>query len=101
MTAVLHAVDETAEMLQEGSTSVLADDELRGIEEAYENARTWSEAAGTLAPFTREQDAMRLWAEALRAGTAGAWSRQVAGLERLMRDYRDTLLVQWLSDGRP
>ena len=101
MTAVLHAVDETAEMLQEGSTSVLADDELQRIEEAYENARSWAEAAGTLAQFTREREAMRVWAESLRAGTAGAWSRQVAGLERLMRDYRDTLLVQWLSDGRP
>ncbi len=101
MTAVLHAVDETAEMLQDGSTSVLADDELASIEEAYANARTWAEAAGSVAQFTREHEAMRLWTEALRAGTAGAWSRQVAGLERLMRDYRDTLLVQWLSDGRP
>ncbi len=101
MSAVAQAVEETAEMLQADAASNLTEDEVRAVNEAYEVARVWAQSAGTLPAFEREAEAARVWIEALRAGSDGAWSRAVAAHERLMREFRDTLLVRLLSDGRP
>ncbi|MBM3989949.1 MAG: FHA domain-containing protein [Planctomycetes bacterium] len=101
MSAVLQAVDETSEMLQADTTSNLAEDEVRTITEAFDAARVWAQAAGTLRSFEREAEAASVWVDGLRAGTAASWSRAVAAHERLLSEFRDTLLVRLLSDGRP
>ena len=101
MSAVLQAVEETAEMLQADATSNLADDEVRTVTDAYDAARGWAQLAGTLPSFEREAEAVRVWIDGLRAGTDASWSRAVAAHERLLREFRDTLLVRFLSDGRP
>lgn len=101
LSAVAQAIEETAEMLQSDATSNLTEDEVRVVTEAYDAARGWAQAAGNLASFEREAEAARIWIDALRAGTEGAWSRAVAIHERLLREFRDTLLVRLLSDGRP
>jgi hypothetical protein len=101
MTAVLQTVDETAEMLQSDVNSNLSDEEVRVTTEAFEVARVWAQAAGTLPQLEREAEAARVWIDGLRAGSASSWSRAVAAYERLLREFRDTLLVKLLSDGRP
>ncbi|MBM3988458.1 MAG: FHA domain-containing protein [Planctomycetes bacterium] len=101
MSAVLQAVDETAEMLQTDATSNLAEDEVRTIMEAFDAARIWAQAAGTPRSFEREAEAASAWVDGLRAGSAASWSRAVAAHERLLSEFRDTLLVRLLSDGRP
>lgn len=101
MTAVLQTIDETAEMLQSDASSNLSDEEVRVVTEAFDAARIWAQAAGTLPQFEREAEAARVWVDGLRAGSSSAWSRAVAAYERLLREFRDTLLVKFLSDGRP
>ena len=101
MTAVLQTVDETAEMLQSDASSNLSDEEVRVTTEAFDAARIWAQAAGTLPQFEREAEAARVWVDGLRAGSSSSWSRAVAAYERLLREFRDTLLVKLLSDGRP
>ena len=101
MAAITQAIEETSEMLQADATSNLSDEEVRVVTDAYETARGWAQLAGTLASFEREAEAARVWIDALRAGSESAWSRATAGHERLLREFRDTLLVRLLSDGRP
>jgi len=101
MSAVLQAVEETSEMLQADASSNLGDDEVRVVLDAYDAARGWAQLAGTLPAFEREAEAARVWIDGLRAGTDTSWSRAVAAHERLLREFRDTLLVRLLSDGRP
>jgi hypothetical protein len=100
MTAVLQTVDETSEMLRDGTTSVLSEDEARAIFEGYDVARIWASALGDTRALDRESEAARLLIDSLRATSSGAWSRSVAGFERLLAEFRDTLLVRLLSDGR-
>ncbi len=100
-TAVLQAVDETAEMLQPGANAVLSEEELRVVTDAFEAAKPWAQLSGAPGALEREHQAASLLVDALRAASDAGWSRSVAEIERLLGEFRDTLLVRLLSDGRP
>jgi hypothetical protein len=98
-TAVLQAVDEASEMFYPGEVANLSDEEVRAMLDGFELARPWAEAAGTLAALERERAAAEILARALRSESDGSWSVCVAGLERLLGEFGETLLVRILSDG--
>ncbi|HVS08655.1 MAG TPA: FHA domain-containing serine/threonine-protein kinase [Planctomycetota bacterium] len=98
-TAVVQAVDEASEMFYPGEVANLSDEEVRAMLDGFELARPWAEAAGTLAALERERAAAEILARALRSETDGSWSVCVAGLERLLGEFGETLLVRILSDG--
>ena len=98
-TAVVQAVDEASEMFYPGEVANLSDEEVRAMLEGFELARPWAEAVGTLPALERERAAAEILARALRSETDGSWSVCVAGLERLLGEFSETLLVRILSDG--
>ena len=101
LTAVVHALAEASEMLEGGGGAHLTDDEMAGMLSGFELARGWARTTGRETDLERELRATRLLAHSLRAAGRDAWSSAVADLERLLAEYRDTLLVHLVSDGRP
>jgi hypothetical protein len=101
VSAVLHAVEEAAEMLAPPTGQVFTEEEARSLVEGFELARPWGEQvdAGS-ARLDAERDAAQLLADALRATTEQRWDRAATLLERLLAEHRSTLLVRLLSDGR-
>jgi hypothetical protein len=98
--AVLQAVEEGGEMLEPGTEALLSDEEVRLLQEGFDVARPWAEAAGSVDALERERAAARVAATALRAASDGALGPSVTALERLLVEHRDTLLVRLVSDGR-
>jgi hypothetical protein len=100
LSAVLHAVEEAAEMLEPPSGQVFTPEEAAGLTEGFELARPWAEQAGDGAALEREADAASLLATALRAASEERWGETATLLERLLAEDRGTLLVRLISDGR-
>ncbi len=98
--AVLQAIEEGAEMLQAGEEHVLTDEEARAMLSPFDLARAWAAEPGSAGALSLEQEATELLVAALRATSDGRWSAACAALERLLRDYRASLLVRLLTDGR-
>ncbi len=98
--AVLRAIEEGAEMLHADEQRQLSDEEARAMLAPFELARAWSAPGSSDGTLAREQEATELLLSALRATSDERWSSACAALERLLRDYRATLLVRLLSDGR-
>ncbi len=63
-------------------------------------AEARAEGAGRKgAELARESEAAELLAQALNASQEESWTLAVANVERLLRDFGDTFLVLFLSDG--
>jgi serine/threonine protein kinase len=97
--AVLQALDEAAEMFSGDAGNVLTEEEAKNLVEGFEIARPWADQLHETARLEREANAAKVLASALRAYSTGAWTVCVSDLERLLAEYRATLLVRLLSDG--
>jgi hypothetical protein len=101
LTAVVQAVGEASEMFLAGGEYNLSEDEMQAMLEGFAVARDWAARAGDVAAIETEARAADLLARSLRAASEDSWASAVADLELLLEEFRSTLLVRLLSDGRP
>ncbi len=99
--AVLFAVQAASEMFDPAAGARFDESEVRELNEAFEWGRQWATLAGCGPRFERESKAGGLLAQSLLDASQNAWSASVAGLNRLLREFGDTLLVRMLSSGAP
>jgi protein kinase-like protein/FHA domain-containing protein len=99
VTAVVQAIGAADEMFHPKLQARFDESEVREMVEGFELARTWG--GGAQAHCAREAEAATILAHALRLGSGGSWSGAVAGIERLLHEFPDTLLVRLLSNGEP
>ncbi|HTF90275.1 MAG TPA: FHA domain-containing serine/threonine-protein kinase [Planctomycetota bacterium] len=98
--AVSFAVDCAKEMFDPTAGARFDEAEVRELTEAFEWGREWAKLAGTGDRYERESKAGATLAKSLSDASQGAWSASVAGLDRLLLEFRDTLLVRMISDGK-
>jgi serine/threonine protein kinase len=101
LTAVVQAVGEASEMFLAGGDYNLTEDEMDTMLEGFVVAREWAARAGTSASLEPEARAADLLGRSLRAASDDSWASAVADLELLLDEFRETLIVRLLSDGRP
>ncbi|MBK7642002.1 MAG: hypothetical protein IPJ19_02965 [Planctomycetes bacterium] len=66
----------------------------------FDNAQAWTAKSGGATPlFLTDLAAAQLLARVLQDTTEGSYASAVAGSERLLKEYQDSLLVRMLSDG--
>ena len=97
--AVVAAIDAASEMLEPGSSARFDEGEMRELSEGFDWGRSWAAQSGVPQRFEMESRAAGLLARSLFDASEGSWSASVAGLDRLLEDYADTLLVRLLSNG--
>ena len=98
--AVIFAIDEAAEMFTAEGSARFRVSEAKKLSSGFQLAREWAVRAGATAALDAEEAAARTLAEVLLRADNRAWSATVAGLERLLSEYANTLVVRLLSDGR-
>lgn len=98
--AVLAAVEAASEMFDEKSNARFDKSEQAELLAGFDWGRPWAQQAGRIGPFERESRAAAVLAQSLLDASQDAWSASVAGLERLLTEFPDTLLVRLLSDGQ-
>lgn len=102
VTAVVEALRFSAKMFDSSKKANFTEGNARDLRASFASAVTWSELAGgaAKAACARETEAADVLCESLRAATDSRWAAAAAGLERLLTDYADTVLVRLISDGR-
>lgn len=102
VTAVVEAVRASSKMLDGARKSNFTEGNARDLRSYYAPAAQWAELAGAAAKSRqqREAEAADVLCEALRAATDTRWAAAASGIERLLTDYSDTVLVRLVSDGR-
>jgi len=100
--AVVEAVRASAKMFDGGKKANFTEGNARDMRALYAPAAQWAEIAGSESKtrLEREVDAASVLSDALRSATDSRWAAAAAGIERLLTDYTDTVLVRLLSDGR-
>ncbi len=103
LTAVVEAAQIAGKMFDPAKRSNFTEGNARDLLDVFQQAHTWTERVGgeARARLAREADAAAVLAAALRAATEGRWAAAAAGIERLITEFGDTLLVLLYSDGRP
>lgn len=92
----------TAKMFDRDKRANFTESNQREVLEAFAVASQWQQkASGGGERLAREAGAAELLCGVLRHSTESRWSTAVASLERLMREFDDTLLVRLMSDGTP
>jgi pSer/pThr/pTyr-binding forkhead associated (FHA) protein/tRNA A-37 threonylcarbamoyl transferase component Bud32 len=99
MTAVVEALERASKMLDPARRANFTEANARDVGECFAPLQQWIQKLGSEALCAREAKAATLLAQVLAQTTDGAWSVAVAGTERLLDEYQDTLLVRLLSDG--
>jgi len=99
MTAVVEALDRASKMLDPSRHANFTETNARDMGECFAPLQQWTQKLGGEPASARETKAAALLAQVLSQTTDGAWSVAVAGTERLLDEYQDTLLVRLLSDG--
>jgi len=97
--AIAAAIEGASEMLEPGTTARFDESELRELAECFEWGRAWAAQAGVAERFEAESKAAELLGRSLFDASEGSWSASVSGLDRLLKDYSDTLVVRLLSNG--
>jgi len=102
VTAVVEAVRVSAKMFDSTKKANFTEGNARDLRASFAPATAWADIAGgtAKAACVRETEAADVLCEALRAATDSRWAAATAGLERLLTDYADTVLVRLVSDGR-
>ncbi|MCY2960224.1 MAG: serine/threonine-protein kinase [Planctomycetota bacterium] len=102
LSASVEAVRAAAKMFDSSKKANFTEGNARDLRGLFAPAAQWAELAGpaTKAKLTRESDAAEVLCDALRAATDTRWAAAAAGIERLLTDYADTVLVRLVSDGR-
>ncbi|MBL8862598.1 MAG: hypothetical protein JNK02_11370 [Planctomycetes bacterium] len=100
--AAVEAVRAASKMFEPGRRSNFTEGNARDVRASFVPGAAWAELAGPEAKerFAREAAAADVLCDALRAATDARWAAAAAGLERLLSEFSDTLLVRLLSDGR-
>ncbi|MEM7308147.1 MAG: FHA domain-containing serine/threonine-protein kinase [Planctomycetota bacterium] len=96
ISAAVEAAGLAQQMLDPGGDAHFSDAEAESMRELFEELDEW---AGEEPRLAREQAAGEVLAQALLDLEAGAWASAEAGLQGLLTEYADTLLVALLSDG--
>jgi hypothetical protein len=99
MTAVVEALERTSKMFDRTRRANFTESNARDLAECFVPLQQWIQKLGGDASLARESQATAVLAQVLAQTTEGAWSVAVAGTERLLGEYQDTLLVRLLSDG--
>ena len=99
--AVAQAVAAASEMFDPAAGARFDEGEVREMTEAFEWGRAWAAQAGASERYERERKAAVLLGKSLFDASQNSWSASVAGLDRLLREFPDTLLVRMLSNGNP
>lgn len=98
--SVLVAASEASEVLVSDGRSILTEGEALRFVEGFELARGWCRDARALSDLERETEATQALTTCLQAVGDERWSVAQTGLERLLVEHRESLLVRLLSDGR-
>jgi hypothetical protein len=101
-TAVIETLRLTSKMLDPSRKSNFTEGNARDVRALYAPAAAWAELAGPQSQkkLARETEATDIFIESLRAVTDGRWAAAAAGIERMLADYGDAVLVRLISDGR-
>jgi tRNA A-37 threonylcarbamoyl transferase component Bud32 len=99
MTAVVEALERAGKMFDPARRANFTEANAHDVGECFAPLQQWIQKLGGEALCAREAKAATLLAQVLAQTTDGAWSVAVAGTERLLDEYQDTLLVRLLSDG--
>jgi tRNA A-37 threonylcarbamoyl transferase component Bud32 len=101
-TAVIETLRLTSKMLDSSRKSNFTEGNARDVHALFVPAAAWAELAGAESQkkLAREIEAADIFVESLRAVTDGRWAAAAAGIERLLADYGDAVLVRLVSDGR-
>lgn len=97
--AVLEALEVASQMFYPEKQARFSEGEAERLTRPFEHVEEWIRTDAERASWTRELEACTLLARTLLATEAEAWSTAVAGTERLLSDYADTLTVLLYSDG--
>jgi serine/threonine protein kinase len=98
--AVVDAARQAAEMFDLESEAVFTRKEASTLRETLDLALSWAREAGDSLACEGERAAADLLATVLTQASAQTWSGAFSGLQRLLEDHGETLLVRLLSDGR-
>jgi serine/threonine protein kinase len=99
MTAVVEAIDRTSKMFDRAKHANFSEGNAHDLAECFVPLQPWLQKLGGDASLAREAQAAALLAQVLTQTTDGSWSAAVAGTERLLHEFQDTLLVRLMSDG--
>ncbi|MFN0244808.1 MAG: FHA domain-containing serine/threonine-protein kinase [Planctomycetota bacterium] len=99
LSAVIEVAVAAERMLVPAKNANFTDAHAREITEAFQAAQPWARDAADKQRLAREAQAAALFNEVMLDTTRGAYSKAVAGTERLLSDFQDTLVVRLLSDG--
>ncbi len=102
ISAALEVVDNASEMFFPKERAQFTSSEALELPTAYESLFSWlddSSDAALVAALEHERDAARLLATTLRSTDQEQWTQAVAGIERLLSEYANTLVVLLMSDG--
>lgn len=99
LSAVIEVAAAAERMLVPAKNANFTDAHAREIAEAFQAAQPWARDATDKQRLAREAQAAALFSEVMLDTTRGAFSKAVAGTERLLSDFQDTLVVRLLSDG--
>lgn len=97
--AVGEALSLGAKMLDPTKKANFTEGNAKEVLECYAPAQGWVAKAGSSPTLVREIEAAQLLSRVWMDTTSNSIASAVAGTERLLSDYRDTLLVRLLSDG--
>jgi hypothetical protein len=99
MSAVIEALDRTSKMFDRTRRSNFTEGNARDLADCFTPLQQWIQKLGNGGSLAREAAAAAVLGQVLGQTSEGAWSVAVAGTERLLAEYEDTLLVRLLSDG--
>jgi len=88
-----------AKMLDPTKKANFTEGNAKELLECFAPAQGWVAKAGSSPTLVREIEAAQLLSRVWMDTTSNSIASAVAGTERLLSDYRDTLLVRLLSDG--
>lgn len=102
ITAALEVVADASEMFFPDQGAQFTAGEARELTAKYETLFSWLDQGSAVelkAAIVREREAAELLGATLRASDEAEWAKAVAGLERLLAEYSNTLIVLLMSDG--
>ena len=98
--AVGEALAGAEEMFRPQENNHFSDGEARSMLAAFQAPALWAITSESKRTLEREAGAAEVLVDVLQSMDSGAYARAVAGTERLLADFGDTLLVLSLADGR-
>ncbi len=97
--AVGEALAGAAEMFQPNGGAHFTKGEAKALRDAYGYPQAWARTTESRQTLDRERSAALVLVDVLESLDAGAYARSVAGTERLLAEFGDSLLALSLSDG--